>query len=153
MRRISQIKELRAGRPSRRSAVEHGVSGEEAGEHDDVAEEEDPEPKANDDSAWAPVHLRHDLARGDGLARGHAPACRGHAGRRKRPQRSRPRPRIGRQGLKACFVICPINAGDLCGWNDVIGDVTPGEYDEGDPCANNAKRYHPPDMPDQREPH
>ena len=49
MRRISQIKELCAGRPSRRSAVEHGVSGEEGGEHDDVAEEEDPEPKAHDD--------------------------------------------------------------------------------------------------------
>src|SRR3954454_234772 len=48
-RGIPPIEELRASRPSCRSAVEHGITSEEPGEHDNIAEEEDPEPKAHDD--------------------------------------------------------------------------------------------------------
>ena len=49
-RDIAQVEQLVAARAARGLPVQHGVGGEERREHDDVAEQEDPEAVADDDA-------------------------------------------------------------------------------------------------------
>ncbi len=57
-RGVAQVEQLCSARPARRFSDQHRVCREERGEHDDVAQQEYPEAKADDNA------FRHQLADG-----------------------------------------------------------------------------------------
>src|SRR5207248_320741 len=83
---VAQVEQLPPARPARRLPDQHRIGREKGGEHDDVAEQENPEAVTNDDA------LRHQPARrvldvltippplvaaGGSLERAHGAACMG----------------------------------------------------------------------------
>jgi hypothetical protein len=73
MPQVKEIEQILPARPARRLGGQHGIGREERREHDDVAEQEDPEAVADDDALGCLV-ARRVFRQMPPIQRGHADA-------------------------------------------------------------------------------
>ena len=148
---IAQIEQIPPARAARGRIHQHRVGREERGEHDDVAEQEDPEAVANDDA----------LGQQSALAvlrcgcRSAIRVCPGDSDRGRRP------PGIALIGLTCSRASASLRARRLA--RSMRATVAAGMiYSSSSRQANTtnvanaptaAPAHHPPDVPDQRKAH